>query len=161
MMRLQDDMYKEAKKTEKFRLKQVEDFYPKADYLDEQNFSAEARLEAILDVIQICFSLGVQKHTFHLAIRLFDRYASVYALTKDHLKVLPWAAFSIAVKYIEVETISMGAYSRWGLKEEHVIHLERQLFQAVELRVDDLLPYHFAERFFLDGGHGNREAKTD
>eukprot|EP00493_Phyllostaurus_siculus_P005932 UN05985 len=41
----------------------------------------------------------------------------------------------------------MAAYSRWDVQEEHVIHLERQVFQTVELRVDDLLPYHFAERF--------------
>jgi len=149
MMRLQDDMYREAKTTEEFRLKTPSEYYPKASYLEEQEFDEDARLDALLDVIGTCFQIGVQKHTFHLAIRLFDRYASTYAMRESHLKVLPWAAFSIAVKYIEVETVSMQAYSRWGLKEEHVIHLERQLFQAVEYRVDDLLPYHFAERFFL------------
>lgn len=149
MMRLQEDMYREAKKTESSRMKEATQFYPRADYLDEQNYNETDRLEALLDVIKICFHLKVQKHTFHLAIRLFDRYASTYELKDGHLKVLPWAAFSIAVKYIEVETVSMTAYSRWDVEEEHVIHLERQLFQAVDLRVDDLLPYHFAERFFL------------
>jgi len=149
MMRLQDDMYKESKKTESLRQKSPNDFYPQPNYLSKQPYDETNRLNALMDVVQLCFKLKVQKHTLHLAVRLFDRYASTYLLKDSVLKVLPWAAFSIAVKYIEVETISMGAYANWGVKEEYIIHLERQLFQAVSLRVDDLLPYHFAERFFL------------
>jgi len=151
MMRLQQDMYVEAKKKEMNRIESPTEFYPIEGYLEMQpNIpDEESRIKALIDVIQVCFSLKMQKHTFHLAVRLFDRYASIYELKKDHLKVLPWACFSIAVKYVEVETVSMAAYSRWDVQEEHVIHLERQVFQTVELRVDDLLPYHFAERFFL------------
>lgn len=149
MMRLQEDMYEEAKKTEIMRQTKIRDYYPRSDYLDQQSYDEMARLDALIDVVAVCFKLKLKKHTFYLAIRLFDRYASTYELKDAHLKVLPWAAFSLAVKYIEVETVSMSAYSRWGVKESHVIHLERRLFETVELRVDDLLPYHFAERFFL------------
>jgi len=130
-------------------------YYPDPDYMARQDpkiFSCERRLKFIKVIGEIISTIEARKHTFHLAVRLLDRYASKVKLSKEFVYILPFAVFSIASKYIERKCYSMGTYSQ-NFNEvrdkKYVIAMERHILEMVDFQIDDVLPLAFAERFFL------------
>jgi len=144
-----------SRKVCKIRSKEKKRYYPDPDYMSRQDpkiFSCERRLKFIKVIGEIISTIDARKHTFHLAVRLLDRYASKVKLSKEFVYILPFAVFSIASKYIERKCYSMGTYSQ-NFNEVHdkkyVIAMERHILEMVDFQIDDVLPLAFAERFFL------------
>jgi len=144
-----------SRKVCKIRSKEKKRYYPDPDYMSRQDpkiFSCERRLKFIKVIGEIISTIDARKHTFHLAVRLLDRYASKVKLSKEFVYILPFAVFSIASKYIERKCYSMGTYSQ-NFNEvrdkKYVIAMERHILEMVDFQIDDVLPLAFAERFFL------------
>jgi len=140
-----DDAFK---KMELVRSQKRNKFYPMPNYIAQQTMDKTKRIRIMADVIEASYNVRVKPRTRHLAIRLVDRFASTYVLTEEHQQSIPWAAFSLAAKYFEPESISMAAYESW-VDRETIVHMESFLLGTLDFRVDDLMPIHFAERFFI------------